>query len=144
PEELRRGRGAGDPFAADLQFISKYALNILGDFKPDEEPIRPEAAALLRQRKATDGKDIPTSHCLPGGVPFSTLIAPFKMIQTPVEIVMLLEDNNPTRELDTDDRKRPANPEPMPKRDPEAPGEGDTTLDYRIGINEQSWPAEVG
>ena len=30
--------------------ISKYAVNILLDFKPDESPIRPEAAEILRRR----------------------------------------------------------------------------------------------
>src|SRR5262245_22327971 len=32
-----------DPLDADRQFISKYAINILADFKPGEEPMRPEA-----------------------------------------------------------------------------------------------------
>src|SRR5712691_10476646 len=138
-EELRRGRGAGDPFAADLQFISKYALNILGDFKPDEEPIRPEAAALLRQRKATDGKDIPTSHCLPGGVPFSTLIAPFKMIQTPRVIAMLLEDNNPPRQIHTDGRKLPADPWPSWMGYSVGTWDHDTLVVETTGFHDRSW-----
>lgn len=33
----------------DLQTYSKYFLNLLADFKPGEEPMRPEAAALLKQ-----------------------------------------------------------------------------------------------
>ncbi|PYR83638.1 MAG: hypothetical protein DMG19_18570 [Acidobacteria bacterium] len=83
----------------DLQTFSKYFLNVLADFKPGEEPMRPEAAALLKQRGQSQGKDVPTSHCLPGGVPFSTLVAPFKMIQAPMEIVMILEDTNPPRQI---------------------------------------------
>ncbi len=113
-ETLRLLGGAADLVdpGVDLQTVSKYFLNILADFKPEEEPMRPEAAALFAQRTQTHGKDIPTSHCLPGGVPFSTLIAPFKMIQTPTEMVLLLEDNNPPRQIYTDGRKLPGTPEP--------------------------------
>src|SRR5712691_8241230 len=111
-EELRRSRGPDDPLGAELQFISKYALNILGDFKPEEQPLRPETAALVRQRTETSGRDIPTAHCLPGGVPFSSLIAPFKIIQTPKLIAMLLEDNNPPRQIHTDGRTHPKDPWP--------------------------------
>jgi len=123
----------------DLQTYSKYFLNVLADFKPGEEPVRPEAAALLKQRGQSQGKDIPTSHCLPGGVPFSTVIAPFKMIQTPLEIVMLLEDTNPPRQIYTDGRKVPANPEPMWMGYSVGKWEGDTLVVDSIGFNDRTW-----
>ena len=96
--------------------------------------MRPESAALLKQRAQSEGKDIPTSHCLPGGVPFSTLIAPFKMIQTPVEIIMLLEDNNPPRQIYTDGRNLPANPEPMWMGYSVGKWEGDTLVVDSVGL----------
>ena len=34
----------------ELDTISKYAINILLDFKPEEAPMRPEAAALFAKR----------------------------------------------------------------------------------------------
>src|SRR5438105_3394875 len=111
-EEITRNLGAGNPFGADAQFISKYALNIFSDLKPDEEPLRPEAAELLRQRRARPGVEQPTTNCLPGGVPFSTLIAPFKIIQTARVIVLLLEDTNPPRQIHTDGRALPGDPWP--------------------------------
>src|SRR5690242_8866419 len=46
--------------------ISKYAINILLDFKPEESPMRPEAAAIVRQRAADS---IPSKSCLPIGLP---------------------------------------------------------------------------
>ena len=140
-EALRvAGPGANlvDP-GVDLQTYSKYFLNVLADFKPEEEPMRPEAAALFAQRAETRGKDIPTSHCLPGGVPFSTLIAPFKMIQTPLEIVMLLEDNNPPRQIYTDGRKLPDNPEPMWMGYSVGKWEGDILVVDSTGFNERTW-----
>ena len=140
-EELKRRLGTDDtnPLGADLQFISKYALNILADFKAEDEPIRPEAAAILRQRMETSGKDSPTSHCLPGGVPFSSLIAPFKIIQTPRVVVMLLEDNNPPRQIHTDRRKHPADPWPSWMGYSVGRWEGDTLIVDTIGFNDRSW-----
>jgi hypothetical protein len=130
---------SADPIGADLQFISKYALNILSDVKPEDAPMRPEAAALFRQRGASQGRDIPTSHCLPGGVPFSTLIAPFKIVQTPELIVMLLEDNNPPRQIHTDGRTRPADPWPSWMGYSTGTWQGDTLVAETTGFNERSW-----
>ena len=140
-DELKRRLGTDDsnPLAADLQFISKYAFNILSDFKPEEEPLRPEAAALLRQRAETNGKDSPTSHCLPGGVPFSTLIAPFKIVHTPRVIVMLLEDNNPPRQIHTDGRKLPPDPWPAWMGYSVGTWDGDTLVVETAGFNDRSW-----
>jgi hypothetical protein len=103
---------AESPLQADLQFVSKYVMNLFAGVKPEDQPIRPEVAEVLKQRAQSFAKDIPTSHCLPGGVPFSTLIAPWKMIQTPAEIVILFEDNNPPRQIYLDGRKLPDYPEP--------------------------------
>src|SRR3989442_13276340 len=74
----------------ELQRSSKYFLNVQADFKPGEEPMRPEAAALLKQRGQSQGRDVPTSHCLPGGLPVSHLVSPFTMIQVPIEIVHII------------------------------------------------------
>src|SRR5579871_5866725 len=56
---------AGETFA-DLLFISKYALNIFADLKPGEAPMNPGATSLVQERTATQHRDSPTSHCLPG------------------------------------------------------------------------------
>jgi hypothetical protein len=144
PSDELKKRGDADPLAADLQFISKYALNILADFKPGEEPIRPEAAALLRQRMENSGKDSPTSHCLPGGVPFSTLIAPFKIVQTPRAIVLLLEDNNPPRQIHTDGRKHPTDSVPSWMGYSVGTWQDDVLVADTIGFNDRSWLDAMG
>ena len=132
-----------DP-ALNLQTASKYVMNILADFKPGEEPMRPETAAILRQRMQTFGKDGPTSHCLPGGIPFSTVITPFKMIQTPVEIVILLEDNNPPRQIYTDGRKLPPDPEPSWMGYSVGQWQGDTLVVDTVGFNDRTWLDALG
>jgi len=52
---------------------SKYAFNILLDFKPEEEAMRPEAAAIFRRRVPGD---LPSTFCLPQGIPLTLLIWP--------------------------------------------------------------------
>src|SRR5215469_13045315 len=56
----------------DLRDFSKYAINILADFKPGEAPIRPEIAAAMRQRQS--GKDSKMNPCLPQSISFGSLI----------------------------------------------------------------------
>jgi len=92
----------------DLMDFSKYGLNILADFKPAESPLRPEAAAAMRQRKPEG------SPCLPGSVTFNNLIpATNKWIQTPGLIVILQEASFNFRQVYLDGRKFPADPQPL-------------------------------
>jgi hypothetical protein len=130
---------ASNPLGADLQFISKYALNVFSDLKPEDVPMRPEAAAIFKQRQESQGRDIPTSHCLPGGIPFSSLIAPFKVVQTPGLTVILFEDNNPHRQIYTDGRSHPRDPDPMWVGYSVGKWDGDTLAVDTIGFNDRSW-----
>jgi hypothetical protein len=146
-ENLARRPGAGpsvDPLDADRQFISKYAINILSDFKPGEDPMHPEAAAILRQRAERTGRDSPMSHCLPGGVPFSSLIAPFKIVQAPGLVVVLLEDNNPPRQIHTDGRKHPSDLWPSWMGYSSGSWEGDTLVAETVGFNDRTWLDTMG
>jgi hypothetical protein len=142
PEEIQRvfaGNSTGTaPLDPTVPRV-KYRLNILADFKREEEPMRPEAAALFQQRLQTLGKDIPTSHCLPGGIPFSTQIAPFKFVQTPRLIVMLLEDNNPPRQIYLDGRMLPVDPHPTFMGYSAGTWQGDTLVVDSSGFNDRTW-----
>jgi len=143
-EEYRALLGDGletlDVHGNDITMLSKYLIDILADFKPDQEPIRPEFAGLLRQRQETAARDLPSSHCLPGGVPWATLVSPFKMIQAPGEIVMLHEDNNPARQIYTDGRKPLANVD-LPSWVGYSTGnwQGDTLVVDTVGFNDRGW-----
>ena len=71
---------------------SKYFLNILSDFKPDEAPLLSAAAASFRQRAENFSIDSPLSHCQPEGLPMAeTAPGPYKIVQTPGLTVMLYE-----------------------------------------------------
>ncbi|MGP0075934.1 MAG: hypothetical protein ACLPWF_28790 [Bryobacteraceae bacterium] len=88
----------------EVDTVSKYAINIFVDFKPDEAPIRPEAMEILLQRKQTD---FPPTHCLPTGIPFGALVSePIKLVQSPRLTVILYEGDAP-RQIYTDGRELP-------------------------------------
>ena len=86
--------------------ISKYALNIFMDFKPEEAPMRPGAAEIYR-RRAT-GREL-RGVCLPLGIPATGLVSePNKIVQSPKLIVILYESDDTHRQIYTDGRALPA------------------------------------
>jgi hypothetical protein len=113
-EEMKRLFGEEGDLSAlgdSPSAFSKYLVNILVDFKPEDTPLRPEFSDLLRQGR---GKETPLLHCLPIGVPADDLLpGPFKIIQTPGLILIRNEYENTLRQIYTDGRKPPADPEPL-------------------------------
>jgi hypothetical protein len=106
-EEMDRIFGADLIKAADatsvpgmeLDTISKYAISVFADLKPEDVPIRPEAAKLFGQRAQGSVRD-PGVDCLPLGIPISSLVSEVhKIVQTPGLIVVLLEVDNAHRQI---------------------------------------------
>jgi hypothetical protein len=116
---------------------SKYLVNILADFKPEESPLRPEFANVLRQR----AKEVyPLTRCLPVGVPADELVpGPFKIIQTPDLILVRNEYENTFRQVYLDGRKPPADPEPLWLGYSVGKWEGDTLRVDTVGFNDKGW-----
>ncbi|MBV9771187.1 MAG: hypothetical protein JOZ32_16565 [Bryobacterales bacterium] len=122
--------------------FNKYLIDILADFKPDDAPLRPEFADLLRQRRGTD---TPLAHCLPLGIPGDDLLpGPFKIIQTPGLILLRNEFENTLRQIYTDGRKPPAQPEPQWLGYSVGKWEADTLVIDTIGFNDKSWLDGMG
>lgn len=121
-----------DTFAPgdDLRDFSKYGINILADFKPAESPLRPEAAAAMRQRKPEG------SPCLPGSITFNNLIpATLKWVQTPGLIVILQEASFNFRQVYLDGRPFPDDPQPLWMGYSVGNWEGDTLVVESRGFN---------
>jgi hypothetical protein len=120
----------------DPSTFSKYFWNILADFKPAEAPIRPEAAELFRRNAANAAR---ASSCLPLGIPGADMLtyAPFKIIQTPGVTVILYEVDNTHRQIYTDGRKLPADPQPMWLGYSVGKWEGDTLVVDTAGFNDR-------
>lgn len=76
-------------------------------------PNQPWAADIVRARRAENGKDDPTTHCLPGGVAkLHTSALLRKIIQTPGLVVFLTERNASYRQIFTDGRPLEGDPNP--------------------------------
>jgi len=117
----------------------KYLENIAAD--ETEPPFQPWAAALYKERVANDGKDRPSGRCLPHAVPDNYMVrsGPFKLIQTPGEIVMLFEEMNHFRQVFTDGRSLPKTTEPSWFGSSVGKWEGDTLVVETTGFHDRSW-----
>ena len=91
---------------------SKYFLNFFSDFPFLQEPFQPAAGDRYHQALQSGGK--PPTLCPAPTLPVEDLTpAPFKIVQTPGLTLMLYEGNNSFfRQVFTDSRKLPADPEP--------------------------------
>src|SRR4029450_5085107 len=93
--------------------ISKYAINIFVDFKNEDVPMRPEAAAILRRRLTSTTEFFSPTHCLPAGIPLATLVSELtKIVQTPGLTLIWLELDSAMRQIYTDGRPHPVNQNP--------------------------------
>ena len=122
----------------DIRMFSKYFFNILADFKPEESPLRPEATEIMRNRQKE--RITPDERCLPVGVPRAELIGfPFKIVQTPGLLVMLFEADNSRRQIYTDGRKLPVDPNPAWMGYSVGRWEGDELVVDSAGFTDKVW-----
>ena len=78
-----------------------------------DAPMLPWAAEVYKHRVSTMGYERPMTYCMPHGVPDAfTPPMPFKMIQTPAETIILFEEFHKYRQVHTDGRKLPEDPDP--------------------------------
>ncbi len=129
---------ATDVPGMELDTISKYAINILQDFKPEEWPIRPEAVEIQRRRT---GVDFPSTHCLPLGIPLSGLLSePTKIVQSPRLIAILYEADDKHRQIYTDGRTLPKEfDQPAWLGYSVGRWERDTLVVETAGFNDKTW-----
>ncbi|HEY1242502.1 MAG TPA: hypothetical protein VGF16_18200 [Bryobacteraceae bacterium] len=120
--------------------LSQYFINILSDFKPEEEPLRPDAAALYSQRATNFAKESPLSRCLPEGMPLVEMApAPYKIAETPGVTFMLYERGTTFRQVYTDGRKLPVDPQPAWMGYSVGRWQNDSFVVETIGLNDRSW-----
>lgn len=118
----------------------KYLISIAADLKPDEVPFQPWAAALYKERRANQGRDDPNNLCLPSGVPEKDAVtSPFKIMQFPGEMVILYESRTIFREIFTDGRPLPKDPNPTWQGYSIGRWEGDDFVVETNGLNNKIW-----
>jgi hypothetical protein len=144
PDENERLFGAGvkafiQP-GDDPSSFSKYFLDILVDFPAGAKPMRPAAAELF-QRNVRFKANSSSARCLPQGLPRTDInsYAPFKIIQTPGVIAVLYEVDNTHRQIYTDGRPLPVDPQPTWGGYSVGRWDGDVLVVDAAGFNDETW-----
>lgn len=103
-------------------------------------PYQPWAAALVKERGAARGQGDPTSHCLPGG-PAKMHTDPLyrKIVQTPGLVLILNERNAMYRQIFTDGRPLPKDPQPSWNGYSTGRWDGDILVVTTSGFREDTW-----
>jgi hypothetical protein len=140
PAEMLERLIPGATNGAGEEPLSQYFINILSDFKPEAAPIQPAAAALFLQRAKTFSNASPLSHCLPEGMPLVEMApAPYKIVQAPGLTVMLYERDTTFRQVYTDGRKLPDDPQPSWLGYSVGKWDGDWLVVDTNGFNDRGW-----
>ena len=100
----------------------------------------PAAAALFKQRFDAFGKDNPSTSCLPLGVPLMDYaVFPHKIVQTADVVVIMYEALTMFRQIHTDGRKLPVDPEPAFSGYSVGKWEGDSLVVEAAGFKDNGW-----
>jgi hypothetical protein len=106
----------------------------------DGLPYQPWAAELVKQRMAANSKDNPDAHCMPMGfMQFHTHPQLRKIIQTPKVLVLMYEANYGLRQIFTDGRQLPKDPDPWWYGYSIGKWEGDTLVVTTTGFRDGGW-----
>jgi len=128
----------------DISGLWQPAEILVGDIAakapPGTVPFQPWAEAVYKQRRANNSKDDPTANCIVGGVPRSDLVPyPFKILQMPGLVVILYEAVHSYRQIFTDGRRLPDDPNPAWFGYSVGRWDGDTFVVDTTGFNDNVW-----
>jgi hypothetical protein len=116
----------------------KYLINIAADLK--EVPFQPWAAAEYKQRIDNRGKDDPNNFCLPSIIPEKIAVtSPWKIVETPGLTLILYESRTIFRQIFTDGRPLPKDPNPTWQGYSVGRWDGDTFVVESTGFNGKGW-----
>jgi hypothetical protein len=118
----------------------KHLLNLAADMKEEEIPLKPAARKVYNERIENNGKDHPGATCLPSGIPEKDNIPDgLKIVQTEDLTLFLAESRTIYRQIFTDGRPLPKNPQPAWQGYSIGRWEGDTFVVETIGQNGKTW-----
>jgi hypothetical protein len=134
--------GAWQPNAFAENVNLPNALKRIGE----EIPFQPWAKELYDKRRASDSAGDPEGHCLPPGVPrMNTTPYPFRIMQAPNLTLIVYEGGaHIWRQIFTDGRPHPKDPNPSWLGDSIGRWEGDTLVVDTVGLNGKTWIDESG
>ncbi len=119
----------------DLSGLWEAGTKFESDFKPlDAQPWAQEQA---KRHEANLGTDSWAALCLPPG-PMINFAGPFRIVQTPGIVAVLYEMPNNYRQIFTDGRELPKDPNPTWQGYSVGHWDGDTLVVETIGFNDKS------
>src|SRR6476469_7424929 len=121
----------------DFQLAREF-MNIAAS-RPGALPYQPGVADLVRQRTAAQDED-PNVHCMPRGAPRIWTDDYYKrIIQTPERLIILTERNMQYRQIFTDGRPLPQDPNPTWNGNSTGHWDGDTLVVETTGFRDDLW-----
>lgn len=116
---------------------SKYFFNFFADYPAGKEPMRAEVRAQLEKRPPGPGR--PPTLCSLPTLPIQGLVpAPFKIVQTPRLTMVLYEVDTVFRQIFSDGRSLPPDPQPSWLGYSVGKWEGDAFVVETIGFNNKA------
>ena len=107
--------------------------------------MQPWAQALITERSRNFQADDPITTCKPvGGPRLDYILTPIKIVQNPRLIVLLHEEETTFRQIYTDGRKLPEDPEPSALGYSTARWEGGSLVVDTAGFRDQGWLDAIG
>jgi len=123
-----------------VDFFAPQEFGNIGWGLKDGLPLQPWARDLAKSRSAALRKDDPLSHCLPIGILELQTIPLFrKIIQVPGLLLILNEYNASYRQIFTDGRPLPIDPQPSFSGYSTAKWEGDRLVVESAGFRDGIW-----
>jgi hypothetical protein len=134
----------GNPNFPGCEPVSDEFVNIGASLKSGL-PYQKWAAELVQARRSEQRVHDPLSHCLPvGPVRLHTWNGPRKFAQTPGLLIILNELDTTYRQIFTDGRPLPADPNPSWNGYSSGKWEGDTLVVETSGFRDQMWLDATG
>jgi hypothetical protein len=124
--------------ALDMPLPPEFAN--IGQSLKDGLPYQPWAAELVKTTRQKNRTNDPLTHCLPiGMVRLDTMPLLRKMVQAPGLLVILNEENASYRQIFTDARPLPVDPNPSWNGYSSGKWEGDVLVVQTIGFRDGLW-----
>src|SRR5579863_10065852 len=125
--------------------LTPYRFDVIQDVK-DEGVFRPAAKALFLQRAVNLRHDNPVTHCLPAGPQaiFAAGSTRFYRIVQSRGVIALLYELGDFRQIYTDGRELPKDPNPTWMGYSVGHWDGDTLVVDSAGFNDKTWLDMVG
>ncbi len=135
----------------DLSGMWVGGIQLIVDFNrpgvfgpPKSAPYKPEARAKAIEAAKDEVAD-PGVNCLLLGTPRTMQWPfPFKLVQSPKQLVILFEAQRAFRDIPTDGRKHSKDPDDTFMGEPVGSWEGDTLVVDTIGFNDKTWIIQNG